>query len=353
MAYHELMPKGELNPIVPTSSNAYQSEYSPPDTYVSDCSEFYGVSAVYTYDANTFMFIYFKQFVYGPQDTCFFGYLPVMLFRDGRVSNAYYGLGLWGSYQNDWNNTVMDGTGLIFTLTADYNGTDYNELENLYAAEVKLFHNNHTYTNKTTPAKCADKPNFSFETQDTNQQVRGWYCVRPRSEGYPFEEHFDPTEYETKPFGYAWAYGEGTFGPKVMHATRGTCAMHFNVGSDSGTYNFDSQVVDDNSDSDLFSCFQDSIILNGGSGQSVSVSQISNFSLGNINVSAEAFLYYSDFPRSGIPGVTTTTVPTSTEMNPTGSTEMSTTEEDSDCAVVFVQYWYVVLLLVLFLWQLE
>ena len=120
MAFHRLVNPNDFpgEPIAPTSKS--KIPYKTPDSFkwvpASNCTAADGISIVYIEDSMTGFILYIKQFIY--QGYCFFGILPSILFRPGHVSNAWFGLGLWGNYTNDWNNTIMDGDASVFSLQA-------------------------------------------------------------------------------------------------------------------------------------------------------------------------------------------------------------------------------------------
>ena len=225
MAFHELVPKDEFPSdkiIVPTQKTQTPFSADTSGWYpATNCTEFSGASIIFAYAVNTQFFFYFKQFVYN--DYCFFGFLPLVYLRPGHVDNAFLGFGFWGVNQNHWRRNVsMDGTALVYTLQASFNNTtaEYNSLHDIYTSEVILDSSTHTYEKiDTTPALCSDTPYYEETDPLTKQQLRGWYCVRPKTDDFPNTE-FNPNDYSIDgehsiPFGYPWAYGEGLYSAPV------------------------------------------------------------------------------------------------------------------------------------------
>ena len=324
MAYHELLPPQEQDPIIPTTGPETPYEKINASEWVDDCVPFHGLSAIYAADSQTLILLYFKQFKY--RGWCFFGFLPAVQFRTGRVSNAYVGFSFWGTSQNLWEtNATMDGRALVFTLQAIENSTgDFNLLHEIYTSEVLLNKTRHTYDEipDTTPTKCSDEALFN-NGDNEETQFRAWYCVRPRTSNFPSGE-FNVYNYEfgsDLPFGFSWSYGEGTFGDMIMHASRGACAMYFIINGTESTLN--EQVSSDEIEiDDVFGCYQHATAVNNDRSQSVSVI-VTTIPL-VANVTDEAFMKFSGYNVSSIPEHDTDTGgDTSTTMIPD---EMSTTE---------------------------
>ena len=331
MAYHQLMSESEFdsnNPTVIVPTRKSQSTYTVPNnTWVTDCEEFSGASLVYTVDSDTLIFLYLKQFIY--KGYCFFGLLPTVLFREGRVSNAWLGVGLFGSYQNDYGTASMDGDAFVFSLQAQ-NASE--QLHNVYVREGTLNQTVFRLENHgETSMKCQDVAT----DPSTDYQIRQWYCVRPRTTDFPSGE-FDVSKYvynetDSIPFGYAFAYGEGRWTYQTMHSSRGTCGMYFNDNDSSDNDIFD---FSNNSDSrlELVACYQEGVEIGPDvQGQSIGVFK----SAVDIayNVSNEYFMEKSNYSEGDIPG--NDDISSTTAVGGTTSTSVfTTTSEDSDDGVV-------------------
>ena len=84
MAYHELMEPPtsyDDDPIIPSeTSGDFTTPYKKPNdsNWVTECTEFGGITSVVIQDTKTIIIMYFTQFKYFGY--CFFGYLPVGCF---------------------------------------------------------------------------------------------------------------------------------------------------------------------------------------------------------------------------------------------------------------------------------
>ena len=310
MAYHELHPRGSLGDVPINPGYIPQTEYRAPNKGkwipAENCTTFGGISYVYSYDSQTFIIFYFKQFVY--QSYCFFGYLPTIVFRQGHVNNAWLGLGLWGAYQDDYKDVTMDGDAIIWSLQAENN----TSIKNLYFKEVELNSNHSLREKENTPMSCSDEPIENVNGDETyDVQIRHWYCVRPRTKDYPpcNGAEFDPVDYlpsTNNPFGYAFAYGEGVQYFKNMHASRGTCGMYFDLVEEDLIYFNTTQSYQsaENDDTSLpfFGCFQQGQVIGGADspGQVSTIYRGFNITV-DYNVSVVEFIKKSGFNVSDIP----------------------------------------------------
>ena len=253
----------------------------------------------------------------------------IVTFRGGHVSNAWLGFGLWGLYQNDFDEVAMNGTALVFTLQASQS----RELDEVYVAEVELLQGNHSFApSPSTPAKCSSEA-VGSEFTDSARQYRLWYCVRPRTTDYPddsvmfdAESHmYYPNISNEEAFGYSYAYGEGHFYEKTNHASRGTCGLFF-TNQTSAALN-EKQTIENSIDlleSELLQCVQEGAIIGETKGQKVIVNR-THIDLSAIFIDAASFMNYSGYDLSDIPPDMTST----TTGQPT-PTDPSTSSEDSD-----------------------
>ena len=249
MAFHEIMNNEEFyDDFTPMEANiTIGKEYKNPDAstwiiatnYDSNdgsiidpiCDEWQGTSYIQSIDVNTDIYFYLSKFIY--KGYCFLGIKTTLWLRGGHVDNAWLGLSMFGNSTNDYTLVSMTGEAFVFSLQTENN----TGLSKLYVNEVKLEGYETNITNNIADSnsiKCQSNVDVIY---NNSNQYAEWYCVRPMTSNYSFMtvEVENYTLANNKPFGYAWAYGEGRFQTSRMHSVRGTCAMYFSKQKDEQT----------------------------------------------------------------------------------------------------------------------
>lgn len=128
----------------------------------------------------------------------------------------------------------------------------------------------------------------------------------------------------------------GTFGKKIMHSSRGTCAMKFDVG---GTTSLSSDTIDigsisNSTSEEAFFCLLESDIIGTSAGEDVKYFE-TDIDLSGINVTNQAFMQRSGYvdlvPETSTTSTSiSTTSSISTKDSSTTSGDSGTTESSSD-----------------------